>query len=234
MLLLVALLEALGLVSPAVELNVSDTGDDADAGSAVTPLRSIATALTQGTATRAAGQRLTIRCSGTLREPGLDLPENVTLVGPATILCTAPQPAVRIAAAGVELRDLTLTGGAGHTGDGGAVLVTGTSDVTLERCELLGSTAGRGGGLAVLTSRQVKSAVAASTTTAPGRRPRSPAPLSPRSSSSRRATATAAGSTCATATARSLTDRIASAAMAYERAMPVPQSASAQKPAWPS
>ena len=136
----------------------SDVGDDADDGSEKTPFRTIAHALTAITP----GEPIVLRLKGTLRQAPVTVPSGVTLQGPATIIATTAGPAVRITDVGparttdVELRDLVVSGLGPYTGDGGAVLVENADRVTLERCELRDSVAGRGGGLAVLGSTAVE------------------------------------------------------------------------------
>jgi IPT/TIG domain/Right handed beta helix region len=157
--LFLALLEAMGLVTPAVERHVSDVGDDADDGSAKTPYRTIAHALADP-AGLPAGQRLVVKLHGTLTE-SVALPSHVSLQGPATLTASTAGPAIRIAGTGagrttdVALTDLVVQGTGAYTDDGGAVLITSADQVTLERCELRGSQAGRGGGLAILSSTAV-------------------------------------------------------------------------------
>jgi IPT/TIG domain-containing protein/parallel beta helix pectate lyase-like protein len=156
MVLLLALLQALGLVTPAVERWVSDRGDDADDGSKTTPMRTITAAIADGEAARAGGQPLTIHCTGTLREDVL-LPSDVTLIGDATLEAATAGAALTITGvSGVEVRGLKIVGRGPYTGDGGAVLVDQAQNVTIELCELSGGVAGRGGGLAVLASNAVR------------------------------------------------------------------------------
>ena len=157
--LLLELLEAIGLVTPAVERHVSDVGDDADDGSKKAPYRTIAHALADP-AGLPAGQRLVLRLHGTLTE-SVTLPAHVTLRGPATLAASGTGPAVKIAGTSashvtdVALSNLVLKGAGAYTDDGGAVLVSFADQVTLERCEMASSQAGRGGGLAILSSTGV-------------------------------------------------------------------------------
>ena len=159
---LLELLEAIGLVTAAVERHVSDVGDNADDGSEKTPYRTIAHALT-ATATERAGKRLVLKLHGTLIE-SVTLPSHVSLqgaAGPATLTAAATGPAVTIVgtaaspATDVTLSDLVVKGAGAYNGDGGAVLIQFADHVTLERCELRESQAGRGGGLAILSSTAV-------------------------------------------------------------------------------
>jgi hypothetical protein len=158
--LLLSLLEAIGLVTPAAERHVADTGDDADDGSAATPYRTIAKAMSDAAALPA-GRRMVVKVSGKHTE-SLTLRADVTIEGPAELQAASPGPAVRILGTaatrltGVELRDLKIRGARPYSGHGGAVLVERAGNLTMERCELHDSDAGRGGGLAVLDSLNVK------------------------------------------------------------------------------
>jgi hypothetical protein len=159
--LLLELLEAIGLVSPAVERHVSDTGDDADDGSAKTPYRTIKHAI-DANAGRPAGQQLSITLHGKLTE-SVTLPSNVALQGVESASLTAKTagPAITIAGTGagrvtdVMLRNLVVNGVGPYTGDGGVVSVSAADRVTIDGCELQSGFAGRGGGLAVLGSTDV-------------------------------------------------------------------------------
>jgi len=161
MLLLDLLSELLaGALSSEEVRHVSDVGEDVYEGSASEPYRTIAKAL--AVAPTLGGRRLVIRLHGTIPfTESLDVPSNVTIAGPATIRAASAGPAIRLvgtAAAkrsGVVLRDLELTGRAPFTGLGGALRIENADDVRLERCVLRDSRAGRGAGVAVLTSTRV-------------------------------------------------------------------------------
>jgi hypothetical protein len=100
--LLLELLQAIGLASPAVERHVSATGDNADDGSAKTPYRTIKHAI-DANAARPAGQELAITLHGALTE-SVTVPSNVTLEGVrgaggvagATLTAAATGPAITI------------------------------------------------------------------------------------------------------------------------------------------
>lgn len=156
------LLEALGLVTKAVERHVSTTGDNRDDGSPAKPYQTITRAL-EDAAGLAAGQALIINVTGTkpFVEPLLVLPANVTIKGPAEINAHDPGPAVKIVGTtaaplkNVGLSRLKISGKGPYVGDGGAVLVEHADGVKIDGCELSESVAGRGGGLAILNSTNV-------------------------------------------------------------------------------
>ncbi len=159
--LLVDLLALLGIVSTGRTRYVSGLGEDASPGDEPhLPYRTIERALED--ALLSPDEQLVIQLQGT--DPfveSLTLPSNVTIRGPGAITASAPGPAITIAGTeqtmktGVVLEDLELQGTGSYQGLGGAVLVERANGVRLERCRLLDSVAGRGGGIAIVSSRAV-------------------------------------------------------------------------------
>ncbi len=155
------LAELLGLVATDEVVHVSDVGEDVYDGSESEPFKRIETALAVARALPD-GRRVVIKLHGTTPfTESLDVPSNVTIVGPGTIRAASAGPAVKIAGtatarrSGVVLRDVRLEGKAPFAGVGGAVLVEHADGVRLEDCEISDSRAGRGAGVAVLTSTEV-------------------------------------------------------------------------------
>jgi hypothetical protein len=155
------ILQALGLVDVGIERYVSDTGDDTEDGSELTPYRTNPRALADA-AGLAAGERLVVRVSGAIPfVESLTLPSHVWLEGAVEVQAAVPGPAIAIAGTAaahvedVQLRDLRIRGAGPYVGNGGAVRVQLADGVTLDGCELYESVAGRGGGLAVIDSTAV-------------------------------------------------------------------------------
>src|SRR5450631_3711682 len=125
--LLLELLDAIGLVTPAVARHVSATGDDTYDGSAKTPYRTIQHAL-DANAGRPAGRKLSLTLHGALTE-SVTLGSSISLKGPATLTSATAGPAITIAGtpagrvADVTLGKLVVSGLGPYTGDGGTVLV---------------------------------------------------------------------------------------------------------------